>query len=113
MEIEHIAIAARLANGDVNGIDTAGDDLGRLRARRRARDKGLNAPEPTADCRYRQMPPALARFKEAQGQAQKFSSPAHRHAALSSGRPRRLAQLGSETSSPVATPAEVDAICTL
>src|SRR5262249_51690139 len=78
VEIENAAVAARLAHCDADGIDAAGVYRSRLRPRRRAWNKGLDALEPAPSRRNRHVPAAVPLFQEAQGQTQKLGPHAHR-----------------------------------
>src|SRR5262249_4573377 len=78
VEIENAAVAARLAHGDANGVAPAGVDRSRLRACRRARNKGLDALEPAASRRQRHLLANVPLFHEAQAQPQKLGPHAHR-----------------------------------
>src|SRR5262249_59314716 len=72
VEIETAAVAARLAHGDANGLAPAGVDGGRLRARRRARNKGFDALEPAASRRQRYPLADVPPFRKAEAQPRKL-----------------------------------------
>jgi hypothetical protein len=78
VEIENAAVAARLAHGNANGVDPAGVDRGRLRARRRARNKGFDALEPAASRRQRHPLANVPVLRKAQAQPQNLGPDAHR-----------------------------------
>ena len=67
VEVENAAVAARLANHDVNGVNPAAVDRGGSGACRRARYKTFDALEPATNRRYGQPPTAWTLFHDAQG----------------------------------------------